>query len=52
MRALIEYRQRARHCRELAKIVDKLEDKYALDCAAQSWDRLAEHLERDIEVED
>jgi hypothetical protein len=33
-------------------MVDKLEDKYALDCAAQSWDRLAEHRERDIEVED
>jgi hypothetical protein len=36
MRAVTEYRQRARECRELARMVDKLEDKYALDCAAQS----------------
>ena len=41
MRAVTEYRQRARECRG-ARMVDKLEDKYALDCAAQSWERLAE----------
>jgi uncharacterized protein YaaW (UPF0174 family) len=28
MRAVTEYRQRARECRELARMVDKLEDKY------------------------
>ena len=32
MRAVTKYRQRARECRELARMVDKLEDKYALDC--------------------
>lgn len=52
MRAVTQYRQRARECRELARMVDKLEDKYALDCAAQSWERLAARQERDIEIED
>jgi hypothetical protein len=52
MRAVTEYRQRARECRELARMVDKLEDKYALDCAAQSWERLAERREHDIGAED
>jgi hypothetical protein len=33
-------------------MVDKLDDKYALDCAAQSWERLAERRERDIDAED
>ena len=51
MRAVTEYGQRARECRELARMVHKLEDKYALDCAAQSWDRLAERREGDIEAE-
>jgi len=49
MRAVTEYRERARECRELARMVHKLEDKYALDHAAQSWERLAERSERDIE---
>ena len=52
MRATTEYRQRARECRELARVVRKLEDKYVLNCAAQSWERLAERSERDIEAED
>jgi len=33
-------------------MVHKLKDKYALDCAAQTWERLAQRRERDIEVED
>jgi hypothetical protein len=37
MRAVTEYRDRAQECRKLARMVHKLEDKYALDCAAQSW---------------
>jgi hypothetical protein len=52
MRAVTEYRDRARECRELARMVHKLEDKYALDHAAQSWERLAERRERDIEAKD
>lgn len=52
MRAVTEYRDRARECRELARMVHKLEDKYALDPAAQGWERLAERRERDIEAED
>jgi hypothetical protein len=52
MRAVTEYRQRARECRQLSRMVDKLEDKYALDCAAQSWERLAERREHDIDAED
>ena len=36
MRAVAEYRDRARECRELARMVHKLEDKYALACAAQA----------------
>ena len=52
MRALTDYRERARECRELARMVHKLEDKYALDRAAQGWERLAERRERDIQPED
>jgi hypothetical protein len=33
-------------------MVDRLDDKYALDCAAQSWERLAERRERDIDAKD
>ena len=49
MRAVIEYRQRARDCHELARMVDTLEDKYALAHAAQSWERLAERYEHEAE---
>ena len=52
MRAVTEYRDRAQECRKLARVVHKLEDKYALDCAAQSWERLADRRERDIDAED
>jgi hypothetical protein len=31
-------------------MVHKLEDKY-LDCAAQSWERLADRSERDFDAE-
>jgi len=50
MRAVTEYRDRAQECRKLARMVHKLEDKYALD--AQSWERLADRREHDIEAED
>ena len=52
MRAVTEYRNRAQECRKLARMVHRLEDKYALDCAAQSWERLADLRERDIGAED
>ena len=52
MRAITEYRDRAQECRKLARMVHKLEDKYVLDCAAQSCERLADRRERDIEAED
>jgi len=51
MRAVTEYRDRAQECRKLARLVHRLEDKYALDCAAQSWERLADRRERDTEPE-
>ena len=49
MRTVTEYRERARECRELARHVRRIEDKYALDCAAQSWERLADLYERQRE---
>ena len=52
MRAVTEYRDRARECRKLASMVHNVEDKYALDCAAQSWERLAERSEHGIEAAD
>ena len=52
MRAVTEYQDRAQECRKLARMVQKLEDKYALDLAAQSWERLAARRERDVETED
>jgi len=51
MRAVTEYRDRAQECRKLARLVHRLEDKYALDCAAQR-ERLADRYERDIAAED
>jgi hypothetical protein len=48
MRTISEFRNHARECRELAKLVRKLEDKYALDRAAQGWDNLAKLHERDL----
>jgi hypothetical protein len=52
MRAVTEYRKRAWECRKLASMVHDLEDKYALDCAARGWERLADRSERDIDAED
>jgi hypothetical protein len=52
MRAITEYRHRAQVCRKLAMMVHDLEDKYALDRASQSWERLADRHERDVEAED
>jgi hypothetical protein len=48
MRTVTEFQNHARVCRELAKLVRKLEDKYALDRAAQSWDNLANLHEREL----
>ena len=48
MRTVTEFKNHARVCRELAKLVNTLEDKYALDRAAQSWDNLAELHEREL----
>jgi hypothetical protein len=50
MRAVAEYRQRARECQLASSI--SLEDKYALDRVAQTWETLAKRRERDIGVED
>jgi hypothetical protein len=47
MRLVTEYRERAQQCRKLARMVRKLEDQYALDRAAQSWERLADLHERE-----
>jgi len=52
MRTVTEFRDRAEECRKLARIVCKLEDKYALDHAAKSWERLADRHEREIGAED
>ena len=52
MRPVTEYRQRARECRELARMIRNLDDKHALDCAAQSWERLADRSENELELED
>ena len=48
MRTISEFRNHAQECRELAKLVHKLEDKDALDRAAQSWDNLAKLREREL----
>ena len=48
MRTISEFRNHARECRELAKLVRKLEDKDALDHAAQGWDNLAKLHEREL----
>jgi hypothetical protein len=47
MCTVTEFKNHARACRELA-MVRKLEDKYALDRAAQSWDNLAELRQREL----
>jgi hypothetical protein len=50
MRAISEYRERAREYRKLASMVHNLDDKYALDCAAQTCDKLAERRKHDIKA--
>jgi hypothetical protein len=47
MRLVTEYRERAQQCRKLARMVRKFEDKFELDRAAQSWERLAYFHERE-----
>jgi hypothetical protein len=47
MHTVAQCRDHAWRCRELAKLVRNLEDKYALDHAAQSWERLAKLCERE-----
>jgi hypothetical protein len=51
MRAITVYRERARECRELARMVHRLEDRIALDHAAQSWERLAKRCEREADCD-
>jgi hypothetical protein len=48
MRTVTEFKNHARECRELAKLVSALDDKYALDRAAQSWDNLAKLCQREL----
>ena len=48
MRTVSEFRNHARECRELAKLVRKPEDKHALDRAAHGWDNLAKLREREL----
>jgi hypothetical protein len=47
MRTVTEFKNHGA-CRELAKLVRKLENKYPLDRAAQSWDNLAELRQREL----
>jgi hypothetical protein len=43
---------RKQECRKLARIVHKLEDRYALDCVAQSWESLLTIANAILKAED
>ena len=48
MRKLEEYKQNAKHCRALAALVTRPEDKVALQEIAEAWEKVAAFRERDI----
>jgi hypothetical protein len=49
---LEEYKQNAKHCRALAALVTRLEDKVALEEIAEAWEKVAAFRERDLHEAD
>ena len=52
MRKLEEDTQNAKHCRALAALVTRPEDKVALEEIAEAWEEVAAFRERDLHEAD
>ena len=52
MPIVAEYRNNADECRKLAKLMPKPDDRETLERMAQTWEKLAEDHERDLEGPD
>jgi hypothetical protein len=51
MHIVEQYRKHARNCREIAKRLDRPEDRQMLERLAKAWETLADLRERDIKLE-
>jgi hypothetical protein len=51
MHTVEQYRKNAGECRELAKRLDRPEDRQTLERLAKAWETLANMRERDIKPE-
>ena len=52
MRKVEEYKQNAKHCRALAALVTRPEDKVTLEEMAEEWEKVAALPERDLHEAD
>jgi hypothetical protein len=52
MRFVAQYRSQAKECRKLGKRTVSPDDKLIFELIAQSWERLADLRQRDIEAPD
>jgi hypothetical protein len=52
MRKVEEYKQNAKHCRALAALMTRPEDKVALEEVARAWEKVAAFRERDLHEAD
>ena len=48
MRKVEEYKQNAKHCRALASLVTRTEDKVTLEEIAKAWEKVAVFRARDL----
>jgi hypothetical protein len=52
MHKVEEYKQNAKHCRALAALMTRPEDKVALEEVAAAWEKVAAFRERDLHEAD
>ena len=48
MRKVEEYKQNTKHCRALASLVTRPEDKITLEEIAKAWEKVAAFRQRDL----
>jgi hypothetical protein len=52
MRKVDEYKQHAKHCRAMAALMTRPEDKVTLEEVAKAWEKVAVLRERDLHEAD
>jgi hypothetical protein len=52
VRKVEEYKRNAKHCRALAALVTRPEDKLTLEEIAKAWEKVAAFRERDLHEAD